>query len=190
MGSEPEEMAAAAVKMVEQGARQAKEYRELAREGQARGMDNGTEPPVLPAARCPWTERLGFAAIDVNLACPVKKIAKKARGGHWLAEPDGAIRILEAVREAVPRVDPGHGQDAAVSFDDTPEMVESFYRTIFDAAYDIGCAWVTVHGRTVRAEVRGPEPLGPAARSREVARGDASGSSARATCGPRATCSA
>ena len=27
-----------------------------------------------------------FAAIDVNLACPVKKISKKARGGHWLRE--------------------------------------------------------------------------------------------------------
>ncbi|MFI4871192.1 MAG: tRNA dihydrouridine synthase, partial [Phycisphaerales bacterium JB061] len=95
-----------------------------------------------------------FAAIDVNLACPVKKIAKKARGGHWLAEPTGAIRILEAVREAVPTHVPVTVKMRR-SFDDTPEMIESFWK-IFDAAYDMGCAWVTVHGRTVEQKYVGP----------------------------------
>ena len=37
---------------------------------------------------------LSFETIDINLACPVKKIRNKARGGHWLAEPAGAIHIL------------------------------------------------------------------------------------------------
>ncbi len=95
-----------------------------------------------------------FEVIDVNLACPVKKIKSKARGGHWLAEPDGAIRILEAVREAVPKEIP-----CAVklrrAFDDTPEMAENFER-IFSAAYDIGYAWATVHARTVEQRYVGP----------------------------------
>jgi tRNA-dihydrouridine synthase len=95
-----------------------------------------------------------FAAIDVNLACPVKKIARKARGGHWLGEPEGAIRILEAVREAVPADIPVTVKMRR-AFDETPEMRESFYR-IFDAAYDTGCAWVTVHARTVAQKYVGP----------------------------------
>lgn len=95
-----------------------------------------------------------FETIDVNLACPVKKIKNKARGGHWLAEPEGAIAILEAVREAVPR-----NVTCTVklrrSFDDTPEMAANFER-IFEAAYAMGYAWATVHARTVEQKYIGP----------------------------------
>jgi len=181
MGSEPAEMAAGALKMVEQGRRKAREYRDLAYEDETRHVVRekiGDHFPVGAASRRPVSDpttgnsdsrptelgggtpppqiqhSIAFAAIDVNLACPVKKIAKKARGGHWLAEPAGAIRILEAVREAVPA-----GVPVTVkmrrSFDDTPEMIENFW-TIFDAAYDMGCAWVTVHGRTVEQKYIGP----------------------------------
>jgi len=90
----------------------------------------------------------------VNLACPVKKIASKARGGHWLAEPEGAIRMLEAVREALPASVPTTVKMRR-SFDDTPEMAEAF-RRILDAAYDMGYAWATVHARTVEQKYVGP----------------------------------
>ncbi|MEL6795312.1 MAG: tRNA-dihydrouridine synthase family protein [Planctomycetota bacterium] len=150
MGSEPAEMAAAALKMIEQGERSERDYRDMAYEDvtQHAVRDSLAEhDDITPNLQT-------FAAIDVNLACPVKKIAKKARGGHWLAQPEGAIRILEAVREAVPAHIPVSVKMRR-SFDDTPEMVESFWR-IFDAAYDMGCAWVTVHGRTVRQKYIGP----------------------------------
>jgi tRNA-dihydrouridine synthase B len=146
MGSEPSEMAAAAVKMLEQGTRKPKEYRKLVGEP----LD---DQPTALAEKTTLAART-FSTIDVNLACPVKKVSKKARGGHWLSEPAGAIRILEAVREAVPA-------EIAVtvklrrSFDETEEMRENFYR-LFDAAYDIGCAWVCVHGRTVKQKYVGP----------------------------------
>jgi tRNA-dihydrouridine synthase len=155
MGSEPAEMAAAALKMIEQGRRRAKEYRDLAARGAtgngALVSDSGGREPGrhLTESTPP-----SFAAIDVNLACPVKKIARKARGGHWLGEPEGAIRILEAVREAVPAEIPVTVKMRR-SFDDSPEMRENFFR-IFDAAYDLGCAWVTVHGRTVAQKYVGP----------------------------------
>lgn len=97
---------------------------------------------------------MSFAAIDVNLACPVKKIASKARGGHWLAEPEGAIRILEAVREALPASVPTTVK-LRRSFDDTPEMAAACLR-ILDAAYDMGYAWATVHARTVEQKYVGP----------------------------------
>src|SRR5262249_32757563 len=123
MGSDPREMAAAAIKMIEQGARSDRTYPELA-------YEDGKFPDPRQHLRLPGGFQVGkgvevsrcqgvkgaatldtstsrhldtsFEVIDVNLACPVKKIKSKARGGHWLAEPQGAIRILEAVREAVP----------------------------------------------------------------------------------------
>ncbi|MFI4882321.1 MAG: tRNA dihydrouridine synthase, partial [Phycisphaerales bacterium JB064] len=147
MGSDPGEMAAAAVKMIEQGARRPREYREL-----ADGASGESSSPlvstldVLPDA--------SFQAIDINLACPVKKISRKARGGHWLAEPDGAIAILKAVRDALPEAVPCTLKIRR-SYDDTPEMARNFMR-IFDAAYDMGYAWATVHGRTVQQKYVGP----------------------------------
>jgi tRNA-dihydrouridine synthase len=97
---------------------------------------------------------LSFATIDVNLACPVKKIDRKARGGHWLAEPDGAIAILEAVREAVPAHIPCTVK-LRRAYDDTPEMAANFERLI-DAVFRIGYAWATVHARTVEQKYIGP----------------------------------
>lgn len=143
MGSDPSEMAAAAVKMVEQGARHASAYRRMAA-GERAGEASGA---ARASART-------FAAVDVNLACPVKKIRSKSRGGHWLADPGGAIAILRAVRSAVP---PSVATTVKMrrGSDDSPEAEARFMR-IFDAAYELGYAWVTVHGRTVEQKYVGP----------------------------------
>lgn len=153
MGSDPREMAAAALKMIERGARREKDYRLMAYDGR---LAPGSEAPHSgkSAAPAPTTLARSFATIDVNLACPVKKISTKARGGHWLSEPDGAIEILRAVREALPASIPCTVK-LRRSFDDTPEMVTNFYR-IYDAAYDVGYSWATVHARTVQQKYVGP----------------------------------
>lgn len=180
MGSDPREMAAAAIKLVEQRTRADRDYRLLAAaegntQGPARehlrqpgGAQVGPWPPadtfteserrfaaaMALTARQSDEGRPGFQAIDVNLACPVKKIERKARGGHWLAEPTGAIKILEAVREAVPKEIPCTVK-LRRSFDDTPEMAANFEK-IFAALPSIGYAWSTVHGRTVLQKYLGP----------------------------------
>ena len=145
MGADPDEMAAAAVKMIEQARRPAREYR-LIRE---RGLDAAPEsaPPVTPSKHT-------FASIDVNLACPVKKIRAKSRGGHWLRDPDGAIDILRAVRDAVPDDTPTTLKIRRGT-DDSPEAERRFHR-VFDAAYDLGYDWATVHARTVEQKYVGP----------------------------------
>ena len=135
MGSDPETMAAAAVKMIEQGARADREYR-TAKE--------------LRASRAERT----FEVIDVNLACPVKKIERKARGGHWLREPRGAIDILRAVRDALPS-EVICSVKMRRAFDDTAEHERAFFE-IFDKAYELGYSWVTVHGRSVKQKYVGP----------------------------------
>jgi len=97
---------------------------------------------------------LGYDVVDVNLACPVKKIKKKARGGHLLSAPDEAIAILEAVADAV-------GDDVPLTvklrraYDDTPEMTDNFHR-IMQAVIDLGYSGATVHSRTVQQKYIGP----------------------------------
>ncbi len=192
MGSDPREMAAAALKMVEQGARRAVEYRRLAYatpgvhpSTRANGVSGGAPelgslrihlrlpggrqigwydpmehlegpegPPSPRRSVSPTLASRTFATIDVNLACPVKKVDRKARGGHWLAEPAGAIAILEAVREALPGSIPCTVK-LRRAYDDTPAMAAGFER-ILDAAFRIGYAWATVHGRTVEQKYVGP----------------------------------
>ncbi len=145
IGSDPDEMAAAAVKMIEQARRPSFEYRRL----HERGLDAAPESaaPIQAAERT-------FTVIDVNLACPVKKIKKKARGGHWLAEPEGAERILRAVREAVP-AEIACTVKLRRGSDDSEEAERNFFR-VFEAAYDLGYSWATVHGRTVEQKYIGP----------------------------------
>ncbi|MEM6259361.1 MAG: tRNA-dihydrouridine synthase family protein [Planctomycetota bacterium] len=97
---------------------------------------------------------LGYDVVDINLACPVKKIKKKARGGHLLSAPDEAIAILEAVINAV-------GEDVPLTvklrraYDDTPEMTDSFHR-ILRAVICLGYSGATVHSRTVQQKYVGP----------------------------------
>ncbi|MBL8963311.1 MAG: tRNA-dihydrouridine synthase family protein [Phycisphaeraceae bacterium] len=120
------------------------------------GVDGEGSWPGLAAGDGPAAAGAGasFQVIDVNLACPVKKIKNKARGGHWLTDPAGAIRILEAVRDAVPSHIPCSVK-LRRAYDDTPEMADHFER-IFDAAYRIGYCWATVHARTVEQKYIGP----------------------------------
>jgi tRNA-dihydrouridine synthase B len=158
IGSDPDEMAAGALKMIEQAARHDREYRDLAygrgrlpeyRDTRWRPDGPGRGAPG-PGAAAPAT----FAVIDVNLACPVKKIDRKNRGGHWLTDPDGAKAILRAVRAAVPSYVPCSVK-LRRAYDDTPAMARNF-EAIFNAAYELGYAWTTVHARTVEQRYVGP----------------------------------
>ncbi|MFK7958886.1 MAG: tRNA dihydrouridine synthase [Phycisphaerales bacterium] len=130
-------------------------------ENRAAGLDDhpiagqimGTHPAEMAAG----TEILvgfGYEMIDVNLACPVKKIRRRNRGGHFLAHPDDAIAVLAAVRAATPEHIPTTVK-LRRAWDDTPEMAANFER-VFAAAYDLGYAWATVHCRTVEQRYKGP----------------------------------
>ncbi|MBX3358230.1 MAG: tRNA-dihydrouridine synthase family protein [Phycisphaeraceae bacterium] len=165
IGSDPDEMAAAALKMIEQASRRDREYRDMAygdgrlpdyvnTKWQVHEGDRMAAAESSPVAASPETSDASFATIDVNLACPVKKIDRKARGGHWLSEPQGAIEILRAVRAAVP---PGILCTVKLrrGYDDTPEMATAFEQ-IFNACYELGYAWATVHARTVEQKYIGP----------------------------------
>ena len=97
---------------------------------------------------------LGYDVVDINLACPVKKIKKKCRGGHLLSVPAEAVAILEAVKAEV-----GDAVPLTVklrrAYDDTPAMQDAFDE-VLAAAIRLGYAGATVHCRTVQQKYVGP----------------------------------
>ena len=116
--------------------------------GQLIGSDADT---LAPAARI--LAGAGYDVVDLNFACPVKKIKNKARGGYMLQDVPRAIPILHAVRDAVPPQVP-----TTVSlrrgFDDSTESVDRFFE-IVETAWSLGYAAVRVHARTVEQKYQG-----------------------------------
>ena len=122
------------------------------------------EPPVGgqlmgadPDQFGPAAKRLsdaGFDVIDINFGCPVKKVLGRCRGGFHLSQPDVAIEIVQRVRDAVPAEKPVTVKMRR-GVDDTAESRDKFF-TIFDRAFEIGVAAITVHGRTVTQKYIGP----------------------------------
>src|SRR5436190_8825854 len=65
----------------------------------------GSDPQTMaPAARI--LHHAGYDVIDLNFACPVKKIKNKARGGHMLKDVARAIAVLVAVGDELPPAAP------------------------------------------------------------------------------------
>ncbi len=117
------------------------------------GQIMGTEPDDMARGAAMLAD-MNYDVIDINLACPVKKIRRRKRGGHFLVAPDDALEVVRAVRDAVPDSIPVTVKIRR-AFDDTDEMAANFDR-IFDGLYELGCAWATVHCRTVAQKYKGP----------------------------------
>ena len=116
------------------------------------GQIMGSDPePMARAASL--LASAGYDVIDLNFACPVKKIKNKARGGHMLLDIDRGISILRAVRDALPGNVP-----ATISlrrgFDDSAESRERFF-TLIASAFENGYSAIRVHGRTVEQKYAG-----------------------------------
>ena len=112
----------------------------------------GSEPAQFAAA----AQRLvheGIDLIDLNFACPVRKVLGRQRGGFLMSDPDTALDIVERVRAGVPDKVPVTVK-LRKGFDDSPLSHENFYR-ILDGAIERGIGGVTVHGRTVKQRYTG-----------------------------------
>lgn len=112
----------------------------------------GAEPEQFPPAALRLVEA-GFDVIDLNFGCPVKKVLGRCRGGFLLSRPDVALAIVARVREALPPHIPVTVKMRR-GMDDTSESRDRFFE-IFDGAFRLGAAAVTVHGRTVRQRYEG-----------------------------------
>jgi tRNA-dihydrouridine synthase B len=116
------------------------------------GQIIGSEPETMSRAAMILADR-DYDVIDLNFACPVKKIKNKSRGGHMLADVPRAKSILNAVHDAI-----GNRKPITVSlrrgFDDSAESADRFYE-IFEYAFSIGIAAVRVHARSVEQKYLG-----------------------------------
>ncbi|QDV91887.1 putative tRNA-dihydrouridine synthase [Phycisphaerae bacterium RAS2] len=117
------------------------------------GQLMGSEPEQFAQAAHALVE-IGYDVIDINFGCPVKKVLGRCRGGFLLSAPETAVDILRRVYDAV-----GARVPVTVKMrrgmDDTEESERNFF-AVLDAAFEIGLAAVTVHGRTVRQRYVGP----------------------------------
>ena len=111
---------------------------------------------AVPEQFAPAARRLveqGFDVIDINFGCPVKKVLGRCRGGFHLNQPAVALEIIARVREALPPTVPVSVKMRR-GIDDSAESRDKFFE-IFDGAYILGAAAVTVHGRTVEQRYEG-----------------------------------
>ncbi len=112
----------------------------------------GSEPEQFVSA----AKRLvneGFDLVDLNFACPVRKVLGRGRGGFLMSDPKTALEIVRRVREGIPGSVPLTVK-LRKGFDDSPQSEEHFVE-ILDGAVDEGVCGVTIHGRTVRERYEG-----------------------------------
>src|SRR6185436_16307042 len=107
------------------------------------GQLMGADPEVFAPAALRLVES-GFDVIDINFGCPVKKVLGRCRGGFHLSQPAVALEIARRVRDAVPAAIPVTVKMRR-GIDDSAGSREKFFE-IFEGAFALGVAAITVHG--------------------------------------------
>ncbi len=95
----------------------------------------------------------GFDVIDLNFACPVRKVLARCRGGHLLGEPELALEIVARVRDAIPPQVP-LTLKLRRGIDDSQQSEDRFFK-IFDGAFERGVVAIAVHPRSVQQKYEG-----------------------------------
>jgi nifR3 family TIM-barrel protein len=115
------------------------------------GQIMGIEPETMAeAARS--LDRMGFDIIDLNFACPVRKVVSHKRGGALMNDPGRALATVRAVLEAVP------GRPVTLklrrAFRSADTAHEDFW-AIARGAFEAGAAAIAVHARSVEQKYTG-----------------------------------
>jgi tRNA-dihydrouridine synthase B len=115
------------------------------------GQIMGTDPEVMAeAARS--LDRMGFDIVDLNFACPVRKVVSHKRGGALMNDPDRALAIVGAVVDAVP------SRPVTIkmrrSFRDADPTYADFWK-IARGSFEAGVAAIAVHARSVEQKYTG-----------------------------------
>ncbi len=106
--------------------------------------------PLPDAAR--WAVDHGADIIDINMGCPVDKVAKKNGGSMLLCDPESTIHLAASIIDAVGKA--GNVPVTAkirLGWDDQRIVGPVLAR----ALEDVGIAAITVHGRTTEQRFRG-----------------------------------
>lgn len=107
----------------------------------------GGDPDTMAAA-AQIVEGMGADIVDVNMGCPVPKIASRSAGCSLMREPAHAAHVIEAMTQAVKipvTVKMRAGWDDRTR--NAPELAQRLQ--------DAGAAAVTIHGRTAQQSYAG-----------------------------------
>ncbi len=115
------------------------------------GQIVGSDADVMAQAAAVLCEK-GFDVIDLNFACPVRRVVAKKRGGHMMDDPDRALQIVRAVLKTV--TDRPVTLKLRRSFRETDTACRAFWE-IADKAFEAGVAAICVHARSVDQKYRG-----------------------------------
>ena len=115
------------------------------------GQIMGNDPEVMAGAAAVLRDK-GLDVVDLNFACPVRKVLGRRRGGAMMDRPELALDIVRAVLKAVP--DRPVTLKLRRSFREADTACESFWR-IARGAFDAGVAAICVHARSVELKYRG-----------------------------------
>lgn len=103
----------------------------------------GAEPERVPRVVERLMDRVGekVALIDINMACPVRKVMKRGEGSALMRTPEIAAGMISAVREAT---DVPVTAKIRVGF----ERGVPLYREVAVRLVDAGAAAIALHGRS------------------------------------------
>jgi len=107
----------------------------------------GGDPPKMAAA-ARIVQDMGADIVDVNMGCPVPKIAKHNAGCSLMREPEHAARVVEAMVEAV-KIPVTVKMRAG--WNDKDRNAPMLARMVQEA----GASAVTIHGRTAEQSYTG-----------------------------------
>jgi len=113
----------------------------------------GCEADILEGG-ARWAVDHGARVLDINMGCPVDKVAKKNGGSLLLCDPVSTVRLAERVVRAVERASGGRVPVTAkvrLGWDDSRIVAPRLARDLERA----GVRMVTVHGRTTEQMFRG-----------------------------------
>ena len=117
------------------------------------GQLMGSEPDSVAQAADAMA-RAGYDCVDLNFACPVRKVLSRGRGGALLGRPEIALEIVRSVCDAVAGRCPVTVKLRS-GLDDTDQSERRFF-AIVDGAFEIGVDAAVVHPRTVEQRYVGP----------------------------------
>ena len=102
----------------------------------------GSDPACMEEAAAIAAEVSGADILDINMGCPVPKIANNGDGSGLLRDPDRACRVAEAVLRGA------GGRPVTVKLRLGWDRGSLVYLELAKALEDLGIAAVTLHGRT------------------------------------------
>ncbi len=111
-----------------------------------------------------WVEARGFAYVDLNFGCPLKKERRRGRGSAVLGDPRRVEALTRAAVEAV-------AIPVSVKIRSGPGQGEVNVAEVSQAAEQGGALALCVHGRAADAPYDAPSPLAPIRVAREAVPG-------------------